>query len=77
MNKQRRQDLSEVIDLLDDAITRLGEIRDEEQDAFDNLPEGLQCTERGEKMQDAIDAMDEVESDIQDVQSKVQDIISA
>ncbi|MGG7621296.1 hypothetical protein [Bacillus coreaensis] len=29
-------------------------VKDEEQDAFDNFPEGLQVSERGEAMEDAI-----------------------
>jgi hypothetical protein len=34
-------------------------IRDEEQDAFDNLPENFQNSERGEDLQSGIDALEE------------------
>jgi hypothetical protein len=33
-------------------------IRDEEQEAHDNLPEGIQESARGETMQDNVDAID-------------------
>lgn len=50
MNKERREELLEVTGLLDEAIDRIGEIRDEEEDAlyslqkdFKNLPKVLLC----------------------------------
>lgn len=42
MNKARREELFDVVELLDEAVDRLNEIRDDEQAAFDNLTEGLQ-----------------------------------
>lgn len=44
----------------------LGELRDEEQDYFDNMPEGLQGGEKGEKAQAAIDAMENVTGLLED-----------
>lgn len=76
MNKQRREDLNDVIQLIDDAIDRLIEIREEEQDAFDNLPESFQDSDRGGKMLDAMDAMDAIESDLEDVKSSIDDLIA-
>lgn len=52
MNKARFARLSKLIE-------ELSAIRDEEQDAFDNLPENFQYGSHGEKMQEGIDAMDE------------------
>lgn len=77
MNKVRRQDLAEIFDTLDEAISQLGDVRDEEQEALDNLPESFQESPRGEAMQEAIDAMDAVESAIEDVKAMIQDIIDA
>jgi hypothetical protein len=72
MNKQRRQDLSEVIDLLDDAIDRLSEIRDDEQEALDNMPYGLQDSARGVLMLDAIGEMEGIEDDIDKVKNRIE-----
>lgn len=38
---------------------RVGERKKEEQDAFDNLPEGFQLSERGEAMESAISSIDD------------------
>lgn len=75
MNKQRRQDLLDVSALLSEASDRLNEIREEEQEAFDNMPEGLQCSSRGETMQEAIDTMDEWNSDIEDIKSRIEEFV--
>ena len=60
MNKVRRKELARVVDLLDQARDLLEIIRDEEQEAFDNLPESIQCSERGETMEDYISTMVEM-----------------
>lgn len=60
MNKVRRKDLARVVDLLDRARDLLETIRDEEQEAFDNLPESIQYSERGETMEGYIGTMEEM-----------------
>ena len=60
MNKIRKKELAKIIDLLSEAKERLESVRDEEEEAFDNLPENLQESERGQSMQNAIDAMNDI-----------------
>lgn len=43
---------------LDDAHGEVEALRDEEQEAFDNMPEGLQQGERGELSQEAINNLE-------------------
>lgn len=57
MNKQRRVRLSEAHSLLGKAASIVEAVKDEEQDSFDNLPESLQCSERGEAMEEAVDEL--------------------
>lgn len=71
MNKQRKSELQDVSAMIGDAMDRLTEIRDEEQEAFDNMPEGLQCSSRGDSMQEAIDMMDEWYEELEDIQGKI------
>lgn len=73
MNKQRRKDLFDVAESLQEALDRLSEVRDEEQEAFDNMPESLQYGSRGDAMQEAIDTMDEWESEINEIKSRIEE----
>lgn len=75
MNKERRQELGEVIDYLDDAIVRLEEIRDDEQDSYDDLSEGLQNGRTGDSMLNAIDQLNGFCDDIEKVKTKVSDMM--
>ena len=73
MNEKRRNAIESIINELierfeeikAEAIDQLSEIRDEEQEAYDNLPESLQESERGENMQNCIDALEEFMSDLE------------
>lgn len=73
MNKERREMLLDVAAQLDDALDALRDVRDEEQDAFDSMPDGLQDSSRGQIMLEAIDIMDGFENDILDIQAKIED----
>lgn len=48
MNKERREELADIIQLLQEALDRLDEIRNEEQDAYDNLSENFQFGTAGD-----------------------------
>lgn len=65
MNNARRTQLSAIARKLADLKAEMeslsgdiGTIRDEEQNAYDNLPESLQQGDKGEAMQDAITSME-------------------
>lgn len=75
MNQDRRDELNDVVDLLGEASDRLREIIDEEQESFDNLPEGLQYSRTGDSMQKAIDKMEDIDSHIQGVRDEVEEVI--
>ena len=76
MNAKRRNAIDSVINELvekfeeikAEAIDQLSEIRDEEQEAYDNLPESLQESERGENMQNCIDALEYFMSDLENME---------
>lgn len=67
MNKDRRERLQELKDKLLDIQTGLEEIKDEEQEAYDNLPESLQEGDKGQKMSDAIDNLDSAYSSTEEI----------
>lgn len=59
MNKNRRKAIDEIQDKLMNLQSELECIRDEEQEAFDNLPESIQYSERGERMEEYISSLEE------------------
>jgi hypothetical protein len=66
MNNQRRKDIAEALALIEQAKDMIENIRDAERDTFDNMPENLQGSERGEAcdaaasaLEEACDALDE------------------
>lgn len=48
-------------------------LRDEEQEAFDNLPEAFQFGERGETMESAIEALDYASDSLQECIDQLSD----
>lgn len=70
MNKQRRSVLREIIDRLYPIKDEIEAVMDEEQDAYDNLPDGIRESDRGETMADNVselqDVIDSLDSDVID-----------
>lgn len=74
MNNQRRKQLKDIKSELLNIQQRLKDLMDEEQQAFDNLSDSLQCSERGEKMEDAISNMDYSYDSITDAIKEIDEI---
>ena len=74
MKEERLKTLKRCLNMIQNAHDVLEEVRDEEQDAYDNLPEGLQYSERGDLMQEAVDNLDEAVDYLDDVLSSLEDI---
>ncbi len=58
MNNKRRKEISKVIDTLTEISNTLSILAEEENEAFDNLPESLQDSSRGDDMQEWIDRLE-------------------
>lgn len=58
MNKERRERILKVREILEEQMGEIQLLTEEEQGAFDNLPESLQNGERGDAMQAAIDNLE-------------------
>ena len=74
MNKSRRKELDKAIDLLYDALMIVENVRSEEQDSFDNLPDSLQTSETGETLEDNANRLDDVYSFVEDQMNELEDI---
>lgn len=78
MNKAREKALFKAITALQEALSA-GEsdfetIRDEEQEYFDNMPESLQDSERGERANSFIEALEEVLNSISDLNDAISNL---
>ena len=76
MNKQRRGELAKVIDLLQGVREMLESTKDDEEMTFDNFPESLQESVRGEAMQEAIDNMESALDSIDEAISSVEEAMA-
>lgn len=76
MNAKRRKELEKISALIEDAKSQLEALKDEEQEAFDNMPESLQYSEKGERMEEIIsyldDSFSELESAIENITSAIE-----
>lgn len=77
MNNVRRAKLRKAMEMLEDAKLLIEEVRDEEQEAFDNMPESLQYTERGEKMEENIYNLGEQMDAIENAYDGIEEVVEA
>jgi uncharacterized protein YukE len=88
MNQDRRAKIETAVEELRNALSTMQELhatleslRDEEQEAFDNLPEGLQQADRGQSMEAIAsaldDAVDTLSSALGDIDNVADDFINA
>ncbi len=76
MNKTRRKTIKEIIEEIDYLLTRLEEVRGEEEEALWNMPESLQESEKGEIMQDAIDNMDNAFTSLEEALNELEEVLT-
>ena len=64
MNKDRRDKIRDTIALLSKCESIIEQVLDKEQDCMDNYPENFQCTEVFEKMEIAVDNLNDASDNI-------------
>ena len=74
MNKQRKQKIRDVRKEIENCKDNLQKILDEEQDYFDNMPENLQGSMRGSDAEDAIDTMESCIEDLENIIKELTEI---
>ena len=75
MNNARRKELKEAIETITATMGTVEAVKDEEQESFDNMPESLQCTEKGEASEQHIEELDSIFDELTDLESRIQTII--
>ena len=66
MNKDDRKRLEKATALIEEARGIVEEVGQAERDKFDNLPEGIQESERGQKFDDNAEKLDEAGANLQE-----------
>lgn len=64
MNNTRRKQIKMCIDKLEAIKTEIENIKSDEEDYFDNMPENLQGSIRGSDAEEAIEALEEAIDDL-------------
>ena len=64
MNTARRKQLKQAAELLSQAQAIIESVRDDEQYEYQNMPEILKYSERGERMYENVDTLDTMLEDI-------------
>lgn len=77
MNARRRKDLEQAISMLEQAREIIECTREEEQEAYDNLPESIQVGDRACRMYENFDNLEETSSAIDDIIESINEIIEA
>lgn len=67
MNKARRKAIEKIAEKLDELKSEFEGLRDEEQEAYDNMPEAFQESERGEIAENIIYNMDSILGNLEDL----------
>ena len=66
MNKYRRSRIDEIIQKIEDITYDIDVLRDEEEESYENLPESIQYSDRGEAMSEAIDNLESAISSLEE-----------
>lgn len=67
--------MSGIITSLEETITSLERVSEDESESLSNMPESIQSSERGGMMENAISVIDDAAEQISEVVSSLQDLI--
>lgn len=76
MNNPRRKELRKALELLAEARCIIEAMQEEEQECFDNMPEGLQESEQGEKIEENAERLEELMNCLEEQEDELDDIIN-
>ena len=73
MNKADRAELQKAHDMIEEAKSIIETIGEQEQEKFDNLTEGLQASERGQKFEETASSLADAAGALDDVLGAIND----
>lgn len=75
MNAKQKKEVQEWITTLEVIKTKAGDMMTDEECKFDNMPEGLQESEKGDAIQEAIDHLDTTINSLEEALDELNEII--
>lgn len=75
MNNTRRKQIKEIHDSIEQFCRDLEDLSIEERECYDNLPEGIQDSERGQLLEAHADAIEYAYGDLEEVRDALFNII--
>lgn len=73
MNKSRRSRIDGIIQEIENLCYSIDVLRDEEEESYENLPESIQMSDRGEAMNEAIDNLESAISSLEEATEYLND----
>lgn len=74
MNAKQRQQLEKYREIMESIAMEIRDMAEVEEQKFDNLSEGLQCTCRGEALQESADSLNMLSDDIENLLDSIDEI---
>lgn len=75
MNKERRERIRGIISTIKVVTEEVEKVKDDEEFAYDNMPENLQYSMRGEDSQEAIEALDNALDQLCEVIDSLEEVL--
>ncbi len=76
MNTKTRIELKKVIEIINDLKHIVSTIQEEEQEKFDNLPEGIQGSETGMNLEEAATTLEDVLANFDEAIDNIETVIN-
>jgi hypothetical protein len=75
MNNKRRAEIRKIHMVLETILADIERVKGEEELAYDNMPENLQYSDRGEASQEAIDCLEEVYNNMEEIIDLLEEVV--
>lgn len=66
MNNERRKRIASALEQIEEVKSEIEQLAEEERGAYENMPESLQESERGNAMEEAADNLDNAASSLEE-----------
>lgn len=73
MNAARRKELDKAFSQIEEAKSIIEAVKDEEQEAFDGMPENMQQGDRGSAMESAVSNLEDAIGEMENVLANIED----